>query len=168
MRLFNFMQDHHVVHVAKAAVIASYADALAGTKTLPVVLVKMWNEVYWELIKGAGATGTTLITCEASDDASGTHVDPIPFWWRKLTASDTWSAWALATDAGITTTAGADQAYQFAVLAEDVYNKSDKAYEYVGVRLKAVEQVDSPQEASFSCWLHGAKATKEIPATVLS
>ena len=137
------MSQLSLAHEHVAFGINPVADAFASTVTTDIVNMKNYHRVKFYVFWGVGATGTTTITVEASDDASGTNVTAIPFYYRRvsgaLNAGDTHGDITAATTSGFTTTAGSHQCYIVEVSAEEL-GDTDKKY----VRLKAVEQTDSP------------------------
>ena len=176
MRLTQFMEDHHVVHIMKATHdgagtnFADYADFNATDPSYsPVILMKNWNEAYFTLIKGAntGTTGATTVYFQACDDASASHTTDIAFYYRVLLATDVWSAWTAVAATGQAITVGADSAWEFCVLAETV-GQASTTYDMVGVRIKLDETVNAAQQGAVFCTLVGARHGQSIPATVLA
>jgi hypothetical protein len=129
MRTFN--------HLVKG--LDPVADAFAGTVYSDIVSMKNHNHVQFILIKGVGATGTSTITIEASDDVSASNVEAVPFHYQAITSGDTHGALTAATTTGFTTTAGSSQLYKIEV---DVEALLSSGYEYI--RLKAVEVANDP------------------------
>lgn len=129
-----FTENHHLVKGLDPV-----ADAFAGTVYSDIVNMKNFGHATFIIYKGVGATGTSTITVEASDDASGSNVTAIPFRYRAITSGDTAGTLTDATTAGFATTAGSSQLYAIEV---DAQAMADTGYGYL--RLKAVEVVDSP------------------------
>jgi len=73
--------------------------------------------VMFQITKGAGAAGTSVITIDACSTAGPAATAAVPFQYRVSTTPDTWGAWLQATATGFTTTAGANQMYQIFVPA---------------------------------------------------
>ncbi len=87
------------------------ADAFAGTVATDIFEVPGLGAAF-DIIKGVGTTGTSVITVYASDDNSASNTTLVPFLYRASTTPDTWGDWTAATTAGFTTTAGSNQMYQ--------------------------------------------------------
>jgi len=138
------------------------ADALSGTVTSDEINVSDAHAVTFYLYWGVGATGTVTVTVEASDDTSGTNVTAIPFKYRRNSATDVFGALTNATTAGFTTTAGSAQTY---VIEVDTNEMGDTGYKYV--RLKCVEQVDSPILGGLHANVQVAKP-RAVTSTVLT
>jgi len=119
--------------------LAAVADAFSGTVTSDVVSMKHHGRVRFVYHWGVGTTGTTLITIEACDDTTPTNVSAVPFRYRSTVAGSAPGAWAAATSAGFTTTAGSNQVVECEIAVEALL-----ASGYSFVRSKSVEQVDSP------------------------
>jgi hypothetical protein len=115
------------------------ADAFAGTARSGVVNRKEYGKIAFVIYKGVGATGTSTITVEGSDDNSPSNTTAVPFRYRTITSTDVPGAVTAATTAGFATTAGSSQIYIIEVNAEDLIASG---YNYVS--LKAVEVVNSP------------------------
>ena len=138
------------------------ADFLAGTVTSDEINMADAHAVQFVLYWGVGATGTTLVTVEASDDTSGTNVTAIPFKYRRNSATDVYGALTNATTSGFTTTAGSAQTYLIEV---DTNEMGDTGYKYL--RLKCVEQVDSPILGGLHANVQIAKP-RAVTSTVLT
>lgn len=162
MRQNKFMQDHHFVHVLKAAVQAANNDIFNGSPATPVIVMRNWAEATFMLEKGTGATGTATITVESCDTVVPGVATAVPFKYRKLVTADTWGAWTDAAAAGFTTTAGADQAYEINIPADGLVQGD------IGVRLKMTEVANDPVHGGLTCVLTGARYGQDIPDTVLS
>jgi hypothetical protein len=115
------------------------ADALAGTVRTDVVNLKEYGKLVFLIHKGVGATGTSTITIEGSDDNSPSNVTAVPFHYRAITSTDVPGSVTAATTAGFALTAGSSQMYAIEVNAEDLIASG---YNYVS--MKAVEVVNSP------------------------
>lgn len=115
------------------------ADAFSGTVYSDIISLKNHGEIEFVIYKGVGATGTSTITVEASDDTSGSNVSAVPFKYQAITSGDTHGVLTDAAATGFTTTAGNSQLYR-------IYAERSKliASGYKYIRLKAVEVVDSP------------------------
>ena len=126
-----------ITHLVKG--IDPIADAFSGTVRSDVVNMKNVGKARFLIHCGVGATGTSTITMEASDDAVPTNVTAIPFKYRQVLSGDTPGALTQATTAGFTTTAGSSKVIEVEVDASDM---ASTGYGYLS--LKAVEVVDSP------------------------
>jgi hypothetical protein len=125
------------VHVVKG--LDPVADAFSGTVYSDIISMKNHRHIQFLLYKGVGATGTSTITVEGSDDASGSNVSAITFKYQAVTSGDTHGALTAAAATGFTTSAGSSQLYKIEV---DASQLAASGYPYI--RLKAVEVVDSP------------------------
>ena len=119
--------------------VADAWDDSGGAVTTDVVEVRSAVGLFALIHKGAGATGTFLVTALACDDATPTTTAAVAFWYRVCTTFDTWGAWTHATTAGFTSTAGANQMYQIFVPAAEV---AANGYGYC--QLSFTEPVDNP------------------------
>jgi hypothetical protein len=142
--------------------LAPVADAFSGTVYSDIVSLSKHNECLFTIIKGVGATGTSTITVEGSDNFSGSAVAAVPFLYRVSTTPDAWGDWTQATAAGFATTAGSAQLYQIAVRGQDLPAGKPNA------RLKAVEVVDSPVLGGILIQLGQPKYGGEAPATAIA
>jgi hypothetical protein len=138
------------------------ADAFSGTVYSDIISMRNHKTIEFIIYKGVGATGTSAITVEASDDVSGSNVSAVEFFYQAITSGDTHGAFTAATTSGFTTTAGSSQLYRIAVNA-DVLGAS--GYEFV--RLKAVESVDSPVLGGILAILSDSKDERPIRATAI-
>lgn len=139
------MSDFHFVTGtgASTTLLASpIADALAGTIYTDVVSMAQYEEVYFLLSWGVGASGTTGITVEACDNFTPSNTDAIAFYYKRVSSGETNTAWTAATTSGFTTTAGSHQAYIIRAQAQDLPSVSNVVYE--NVRLACVEDTNSP------------------------
>lgn len=135
-----FLNEHKVILAGASAFVADFADYSSGNPATDVINMSNWRRIIFIIAKGAGAVGTATITIESCDDVTPTTATAIQFYYRKsVGATDTFTAWAInaasGATTGVTTTAGADQVYEFTV-TDDMLSGSDKY-----VRLK-VTQVD--------------------------
>jgi len=131
-----FIEQNHLVKGLDPV-----ADAFAGTVSSDIVKMEEFGRVVFIVYKGVGATGTSTITVEASDDVSASNTSAVPFHYRAVTSTDVPGSVTAATTSGFTTTAGSSQIY--AIEVDSVALAADgNGYGYV--RLKAVESVNSP------------------------
>ena len=112
-------------------------DVFNGDPTSDVLSMANHRSMMLVITKYAGATGTAVVTVESCDDTTPTTATPVAFRYRVITGT-TPGAWTAATSAGFTTTAGANNSFQIAVLSEGL-SGTDKF-----VRFVCTEGVDSP------------------------
>lgn len=125
-------------HVVKG--LDPVADAFEGTVYSDIVSMKGHSKIEFILYKGVGATGTSTLTVEASDDFAASNVTAVPFWSRRCAnTADAQGTLTRRAAAGFATTAGSSEIYICEVNAEDLAETG-----YSNVRLKAVQVVDSP------------------------
>ena len=89
-------------------------------------------------MKGAGGTGTAVITVESCDDTSATTTTAVAFNYAVCTSGNTWGSITAATASGFTTTAGANQSYAIEIRADEL-SGTDKY-----VRMVATESANDP------------------------
>lgn len=148
------MQSSRLQSVRPVAVLLPGADALAGTKTSAPVNLSKFTDVEFILAKGAGATGTSVITVEACIASDGSSPTAIPFNYRKSAdRGDTWGDLIAASALGFTTGAAANELYSIEVSGIAAIASVGKKF----VRIKAVEGADSPVDATIVALLHGAR-----------
>lgn len=124
-------------HLAKG--LDPVADAFSGTVYTDIFSLRNFASAVFIIYAGVGATGTSTITVEASDDTSGSNVTAVPFRYRQILTGDTAGALTEVAATGFTTTAGSSK---IVVVEVDASEIGKTGYEFV--RLKAVESVDSP------------------------
>jgi len=139
------------------------ADMFDTVQRSDVFNMKNYMGCEFLIIKGAGGTGTATITVNACDDAVPSNRTAIPFRYRVNTSGDTWGAVTVATSAGFTTTAGANQLYEIIVDGAEL-GKLSLGY----VELTATEVVNSPCTGSILWVGHETNQPQNIPATVLT
>jgi len=118
------------------------ADFMAGTVYSDVYSMKNAEHITFFIMKGAEATGTSLITIEACSTAAAAATSAIAFKYKKCSSStseDTFGALTDVAATGLTTTAAANEIYAIEVDAREI---ASSGYEFI--RLKAVEQVNDP------------------------
>lgn len=139
------------------------ADKFAGTLECDYVDMRMYDKGTFQVSKGAGATGTTLITVEADADGSGAGT-AIPFRVREaLDGDDLPGAFEDIAATGHETTAGENQNYFIDIDSSEL--PEGKPY----VRIKAVEQVNDP--CAGAVYFHGKPrylGAGTMPTTVVS
>jgi hypothetical protein len=157
--------QHLLNHMHAFLALIPVADAFAGTKyTLPCKMTK-YDRAHFLAAFGAGATGTTKITAEACSDSSGTGATAIPFQVSKQAgadAADSWSDYEDVAAAGYDTPAAANKLHLIQVRKDDM--PDGKPW----LRLKLVEQVDSPMAGAIICVLTHPAYPQMPPVSVLS
>lgn len=138
------------------------ADAFSGTVYSDIISLAMRHHIEFVIYKGVGATGTSTITIEASDDVSGSNVSAVPFHYQAITTGDTHGALTAATATGFVTSAGSSQLYKICL---DSQALAASGYKYV--RLKAVESVDSPVLGGILAILSEPRFDESVQATAI-
>ena len=142
--------------------LAPDADRYNGDPASDVISMVDHANLNFLVMEGAGGTGTATLTVEACDDFVPTTQTAIPFKYRTAQTGDTFTAWAEATAAGITTVAGANKMIEIEVDNRDLPDGSPNA------RLQITEVVDSPVDAGVVAYLSGARYGGEAPGSALS
>lgn len=93
------------------------ADFMAGGNSTDIVRCESAVGVLFQITKGIGAAGTSVITIDACSTVGPAATAAVPFQYRVSTTPDTWGAWTQATATGFGTTAGSNQMYQIFVPA---------------------------------------------------
>jgi len=150
-----------MLHFAKG--IDPVADAFAGTKYSDVYSMAESKEILFVIYAGVGATGTSVVTVEACDDFTPTNTSAITFRYQEITSGDTHGALTNATTSGFTTTAGSSRIVLVYANAEDLASSG-----YKNIRLKMVEDTNSPVVGAVLAILDTAKYEKEISNTVIA
>jgi len=138
------------------------ADAFAGTVYTDVVDMRNYGKCVFRVISGGGPTGTSLFTVEACDDTVPTNVSAVAFTYREHSSNDVGGALTAATTAGFTCTAGSNRNIVIEVDQEALISSG---YRYV--RLKAVEQTDSPVTGCVLIELMDPMSTGIVTATAI-
>lgn len=136
------------------------ADAFAGTVATDII-ENQGEGILFTIMKGVGATGTSVITVLACDDTVPTSTTAVPFKYRISTTPDTWGAWTDVAATGFTTTAGSNQLYEVWAAAE-----AQAATGYAYVKLVATESVDSAVVGAVLAQLVGGRF-KEAPESYI-
>lgn len=131
--------------------LAPAADSLSGTVSTDILSMKNHGRVRFIILKGAGGTGTSVITVEACDDVSASNSSAVAFRYRNTVAGSDPGDITVATSSGFTTSTQANEIYEVEVDAEKLLSDG---YEFV--RLKATEDTDNPE-------LAGIIALMELP-----
>lgn len=150
----SFMETHHLVKG-----IDPVADFMDGTKTTTVVNLANYGRAAWVIYKGAGATGTSVITVEACD-SNGANPVAVPFRYRAITTGDTPGTPTDVAATGFTTTAGSSQLYLVEIDSEALA-ASGKHH----ARLKAVESANDPVLGGILCILPQPRFAQSITPT---
>jgi len=119
----------------------NFNDDVGGATDTDIVCMSKYNTAYFQLFWGVGATGTftaTVIPC--SDATPGATTTAIPFQYKRISGTETETAWTVAST--LTTTLGSSQIYVIKVDAADLPLVAGVKYEYVKVHI--VEGTDSP------------------------
>lgn len=145
--------------------LAPDADALAGTKTTDVVNMGLYERIMFVVHRGAGTTGTQVLTVQASAANNGASPTAIPFKYRRIdvgsgTPADEADDFTDATASGFTTEAGGSDVYLIEVQAADL--PEDKPW----VHLKSVEGVDAAVDASVLIVLGNARYGGNMPSAI--
>lgn len=147
-----------------ATTLAPAANAFAGTVTSTPVNMSQFEQASFLIVKGVGATGTSLVTVEKCSDAAGAGAEAIPFKYRRIPSADAPGDIANATAAGFTTSAGSNDLYVvYASVQLEGLAKGDKPF----VRVKMVEQTASPVAGCILALGTGARYGA-IDSTILS
>lgn len=138
------------------------ADMYNGDPATDVVSTVNYHGVRFEIIEGAGATGTAVVTVEECTAIDGTGATAIAFTYRVKAGTADWGAWTAATSSGFTTTAGANKLYEIDVPSDSL--SSDSPY----VRLQLTEGVDSAVVGAVNARAYRARFASEPPLGALS
>lgn len=118
---FN-IEDLHFVHVGASAYIADYSDYTTGNPSTDILSLENYNDAYFLVIKGAGATGTATITMESCDTAVPGTATAVGFEYKVITAGDVEAAWVTVASTGYLITAAADKLVLVHVSADNLYS----------------------------------------------
>jgi len=154
-------QELHVVNVGSSSFIAANEDFLDGTVDTDVVNLGKYEKAMWIIQKGAGATGTTVVTVDSCLDVTPTASTAIAFNYWVCTTGDTYGDMQTATATGFTTTAGANQVYKVEVNAAELSDTHKYA------RLVCTEATNDPCDGSIVCVLGAGRHVHEVPATAI-
>lgn len=157
--------QHLLNHAHAFLALVPVADAFAGTKTTLAAKMTKYDRAHFLAAFGAGGTGTTKITAEACSASDGTGATAIPFQVAKMAgadAADTWGEYEDVAATGYDTPAAANKLHLIQVRKDDM--PDGKPW----LRLKLVEQVDSPMAGAIICVLTHPSYPQMPPASVLS
>lgn len=143
---------HLSEQVAIAVALAASADVFSGTVNSDVYSLKHYSKLAFLINKGAGATGTTLLTIQACDDLTGANPVAIPFNVRVQDADGQNRGDILQVAAtGFTTAAGANKLYTIELQADQLPVGKECVF------LRGVEQVDSAITGDVLALLFGGR-----------
>ena len=151
---YKLVEELQPVRGYQSGQIPAAEDMWAGDPVSDVLSLANHVGLMLVITNYAGATGTAKITVESCDDTVPTNTTLILFRYRVITG-DTPGAWTATTVAadGFTTTAGANQAYQIAVLAEGL-DGTDKF-----VRFLMTEVANNPVDGAAQVFAFGPRYT---------
>lgn len=155
-----FTQNGNVV-----TALAPDADAFAGAKSTDWISIEKFESMMFSIQRGAGATGTTVVTMLNASTASGTGAAAIAFRSNEVvdvTASDVPNAIVERAVAGFTIAAGADKLVNCFVDGEDL--DEDKPF----VKLLMTEGVDSPVDGAVLAVLTGPRYATDLPESAIA
>jgi len=130
------------MNIYHAGVVTANEDIFNGNLTTDIVSLANYDGAVFVIVKGAGATGTAVITVESCDDTSATTSTAVAFNYAACTSGNTWGNITAATSSGFTTTAGANQSYAIEIRADEL-NGNDKY-----VRMVATESANDPVDGA--------------------
>lgn len=149
MRNGQFAQSIHALNCGLNGV--ALGDMFDGDPASDVISMANHERITFFILKGAGATGTAVITVESCDDTVPTNTTAIPFKAWASTSGDAMGDMQEVEATGLTTTAGADQLYMVEVNASALA-EGDKY-----VRLQLTEAVDDPCGGAVLAILSGSR-----------
>lgn len=155
-----FTQNHHFVKG-----LDPIADAFSGTVYSDVVKMANYHKCTFVVFCGVGATGTSIYTVSACDNATPSNRSAIPFQYREITTGDTPGTLTAALAAGFTSTAGSSK---IIVIEVDSQALAQDGNDYEWVELKAVEVVDSPVLAGILVILSEPRYAQDVQATAIA
>lgn len=142
--------------------IAPVADAFAGTVSSDVVNMEGCSGVRFIVHIGVGTTGTSTLTVEACDDVTPSNTTAIAYNYKQITSGDTDVAFAAATTAGFTTTAGSNK-----IIIIDVPASAIASTGYGYIRLKAVEVANDPVLGGVLIEQYGLRYAQSVTDTAI-
>ena len=126
------------MNIYHAGVVTANEDIFNGNMTTDVISLANYGGAVFVIVKGAGGTGTAVITVESCDATTPTTSTAVAFNYAACTSGNTWGSITAATSSGFTTTAGANQAYAIEIRADEL-SGTDKY-----VRMVATESANDP------------------------
>ena len=127
---------------------ASTSDTLAGSPVADMIGTEVpsdtvcfskYRTAYFMWFWGVGTAGTQALTVVPITAVGGTTTTAIPFQYKRVSSTETNTAWVWATSDNVTTTAGSDQIYIVKVSADDLPQVSGVTYEYAYSLATAVD-----------------------------
>lgn len=150
-------------HVNSMVALAPAADRYDSDPATDIYKLAEYGSIEFELIEGAGGTGTVKIEVMSCDDVAGNNPVAIPFKYRiKDSSSDSWGDWTWAEAAGYTTVAGANKQVVIDVHAQELQAEGNPC-----VYLQLTEVVDDPCVAGVMARLYNpAYAGQSLPPAI--
>jgi hypothetical protein len=136
------MSDLHFVAAAPTAGTQAglpIADFAAGSTISDIVCMSKYNTAYFLVYWGDQTAGTETLTCTVvpcTDAAGGTTTTAIPFYYKRVSAGETNTAWT--SSSSLVCTAGDNQMYVIKVDAADLPQVAGVTYEYCYVNIAEV------------------------------
>ncbi len=156
----KFSDRHLILNISTDSV-----DFLAGTVDSDIINMELWDECFFVINKTTGATGTAEFRVHASTDVTPTSTNAIgTIYYRSCKTSDTnsvMSAWASATSSGFVMSAGAFEAWEIMVRAQDIPSGSNYIW------LNSTEIVNSELGGSVTAILVGPSYGRDVATNVL-
>lgn len=152
-------ESHKIINLVSPA-----ADYNATTVTSPYVSLKNHNLLTVLVAHKGGTTGKSTLTLLAASSVGGAGAVAVPYTYRRKTtgASDTYSAIAAATAAGIDTVPTEDTIVELFVKSQDL--PDGKPY----VALVLTEAVNDPVSGGAIAILGQQRFKSSSPASALS
>lgn len=119
------MERHKIVHCFDSGFIAANEDIFTGSPVSDVIHLDHYRECTFIVIKNAGGTGTATVTINSCSDAAGTTAADVAFKYRTISDPDSHGAWTDATSTGVSIAAGADEIWEFRVLASGLSSTNE-------------------------------------------
>jgi hypothetical protein len=130
------------INLYHAGIATANEDLFNGNLTTDIMSLANYGYALFWIVKGAGATGTAVVTIESCDDTSGTTTTAIAYDYSVCTSGNTIGSITAATSSGFTTTAGANQSYMIAIGADEL-SGTDKY-----VRMVMTESANDPVDGA--------------------
>ena len=130
------------LNIYHAGIVTANEDIFNGNMTTDIVSMANYDSAVFVIVKGAGGTGTAVITIESCDDTTPTTSTAVAFNYAQTTSGNTIGNITAATSSGFTTTAGANQTYVMEIRADEL-SGSDKY-----VRMVATESANDPVDGA--------------------
>jgi len=139
-----YSDDMHFVMPTGSTALAggAIADFTAGGTITDTVCFKKYKTAYFVVHWGVGTTGRITATAIPISAVGGSTTTAIPFQYKRVSSTETNTAWTWATSNTMDTTAGSEQVYVYKVSADDLPLVSGVKYEYAYMNL--AEKADDP------------------------